>query len=285
GHEDGRDLGKVRNNGPWTQAAVKRLFLVAPQCPEDVVWPAIADRVVALTKQVRDEFSLDPSRIYITGLSMGGFGAFAAAAAAPDLFAALIAVCGGFTKPLPLDTSLNSLLQLAKVAPKKEDVSNISELPVWLFHGMKDRTVDPDGSMLLWQALGGKVRSKAKLRITTYEALGHQIWSSAYKTSDLFSWLLRQKKPKPNLAGDESAPGAQVTPAKAKRKAPSSRAGLRAALRRRLAPEAEPSAADRLQVVSAIADDEIDEWDSDKDADVHPDDDAASGSWAFNDTE
>ncbi|CAE7233530.1 PKD2 [Symbiodinium natans] len=196
GHEDGRDLGKVRNNGPWTLAAVKRLFLVAPQCPEALVWPAIADRIVALTKQVRDEFSLDPNRIYISGLSMGAFGAFAAASAAPGLFAALIGVCGGFTKQLPLETSLNSMLQLAKVAPKEDDLSNIRELPIWLFHGMKDRTVDPDGSMLLYQALGGKGRGRAKLRLTKYEALGHQIWTSAYKTSDLFPWLLRHKKSK-----------------------------------------------------------------------------------------
>ncbi|CAE7721732.1 PKD2, partial [Symbiodinium necroappetens] len=208
GHEDGRDLGKVRSNGPWTLAAVKRLFLVAPQCPEAFVWPALADRIVALTKQVRDEFSLDPNRIYITGLSMGAFGALAAASAAPGLFAALIGVCGGFTKPLPLDTSLNSMLQLAKVVPKEEDLSDIRELPIWLFHGMKDRTVDPDGSLLLYQALGGKGRGRANLRLTKYEALGHQIWTPAYKTSDLFSWMLRHKKTK--LEPKESVKGRVV---------------------------------------------------------------------------
>ena len=68
------------------------------------------------------------ARCYVTGLSMGGFGAWAAALAAPELFTAVVAVCGGFTKQLPRSTSLNAMLQLAKVAPKQKDVEKLRAL-------------------------------------------------------------------------------------------------------------------------------------------------------------
>eukprot|EP00434_Breviolum_minutum_P036336 symbB.v1.2.032192.t1/scaffold3830.1/size49552/1 len=66
---------------------------------------------------------------------MGGFGAWAAAYRAPELYTALVAVCGAFTRPLPKDTSLSAMLQLAKVKPKEEELNKLRELPVWLFHG------------------------------------------------------------------------------------------------------------------------------------------------------
>ncbi|CAK9069310.1 unnamed protein product [Durusdinium trenchii] len=206
GHEDGRDLGKVRLNGPWAASGIQRFFLVAPQCPEDAVWPALAEQVVALTREVLETFKLDASRCYVTGLSMGGFGAWAAASLAPTLYTALVAVCGGFTRPLPRDTSLNAMLQLAKVAPKEEDLEKLRELPVWLFHGLKDKIVDPDGSLLLYEALGGKARGRAKLKLTKYEDLGHTVWTSAYKTSELFPWLLRQRRGKPGGAKASADP-------------------------------------------------------------------------------
>ncbi|CAJ1358279.1 unnamed protein product, partial [Effrenium voratum] len=125
GHADGRDLGKVRLNGCWSASGVQRFFLVAPQCPEDRVWPALADQIVALTREVCQSYALDSSRIYVVGLSMGGFGAWAAATLAPQLFAALVAVCGAFTRPMPPQTSLSTMLQLAKVAPKDQDLQEL----------------------------------------------------------------------------------------------------------------------------------------------------------------
>ncbi|CAL1172180.1 unnamed protein product [Cladocopium goreaui] len=200
GHEDGRDLGKVRQNGPWSASGAERFFLVAPQCPQDAVWPALAEQVVLLTREVLKTYELDTSRCYITGLSMGGFGAWAAAYLAPELYTAMVAVCGGFTKPLPRETSLSTMLQLAKVKPKGEDLDKLRDLPVWLFHGLKDKIVDADGSLLLYEALGGKARGFSKLRLTKYGELGHTIWSSAYKTQGLFNWLLGKRGAKPGGA-------------------------------------------------------------------------------------
>eukprot|EP00931_Biecheleriopsis_adriatica_P095117 TRINITY_DN68744_c0_g1_i1.p1 TRINITY_DN68744_c0_g1~~TRINITY_DN68744_c0_g1_i1.p1 ORF type:complete len:398 (-),score=78.85 TRINITY_DN68744_c0_g1_i1:22-1215(-) len=191
GHQDGRDLGKVRLNGPWTSA--ERFFLVAPQCPEGLVWPSFAEEVVALTKAVLQKFNLDASRCYITGLSMGAFGAWAAAAVDPSLYAAVVAVCGGFAPPLPRETGLSAVVHRAKAPPKEEEVNRVQHLPAWLFHGLADRTVDPDGSRLLFEALGGKGRGKGTLRLTTYKDGGHPIWGRAYKENGLFSWLLKHR--------------------------------------------------------------------------------------------
>lgn len=67
---------------------------------------------------------------------------------------------------------------------------------------MKDKIVDPDGSVLLFEALGGKTR-RAKLKLTKFEDQGHTIWSAAYRTPELFGWLLRQRKTKPPLGDSE----------------------------------------------------------------------------------
>ncbi|CAK9048555.1 Polycystin-2 (Curly up) (Cup) (Polycystic kidney disease 2 protein homolog) (Transient receptor potential cation channel subfamily P member 2) [Durusdinium trenchii] len=270
GHEDGRDLGKVRLNGPWAASGIQRFFLVAPQCPEDAVWPALAEQVVALTREVLETFKLDASRCYVTGLSMGGFGAWAAASLAPTLYTALVAVCGGFTRPLPRDTSLNAMLQLAKVAPKEEDLEKLRELPVWLFHGLKDKIVDPDGSLLLYEALGGKARGRAKLKLTKYEDLGHTVWTSAYKTSELFPWLLRQRRGKPGGAKASADPVAAPHGASEDGAASAGSAELPAKLLQLLerGPEAQEKANSNSHAKESLGcgfqlaqDEEWDEWD------------------------
>ncbi|CAE8683619.1 unnamed protein product, partial [Polarella glacialis] len=108
GHEDGRDLGKVCLHGPWRSQGIENFFLLAPQCPNGLVWPALAKQVVALARSILQSHRLDASRCYITGLSMGGFGAWAAAVADPELFAAVVPVCGGFAPPLPRTTGLSA---------------------------------------------------------------------------------------------------------------------------------------------------------------------------------
>lgn len=161
-------------------------FVIAPQCPEgqqwvDVPWSADShtmpkdpaeplrlslDLVAALQK----EFSIDKSRIYVTGLSMGGFGAWDAIQRKPELFAAAVSVCGGGD---------------AAFAEK------IKDIPVWAFHGAEDGAVKPKRSRDMIAALK---KAGGSPKYTEYEKVGHNSWEKAYGDSKMYEWLFEQKK-------------------------------------------------------------------------------------------
>ncbi|MCE9527738.1 MAG: prolyl oligopeptidase family serine peptidase [Planctomycetales bacterium] len=161
-------------------------FVLAPQCPEgkqwvDVPWSADShvmpkepaeplrqslDLIAALGK----EFSIDKSRIYVTGLSMGGFGAWDAIQRRPELFAAAVPVCGGGD---------------AALAEKIKDV------PVWAFHGAEDGAVKPKRSRDMIAALK---KAGGSPKYTEYEKVGHNSWEKAYGDPKMYEWLFAQKK-------------------------------------------------------------------------------------------
>ncbi len=161
-------------------------FVVAPQCPEgkqwvDVPWSAdfhtmpkepaeplrqSLDLIAALQK----EFSIDKSRIYVTGLSMGGFGAWDAIQRHPRLFAAAVPVCSGGD---------------AALAEKIKDV------PVWAFHGAEDGAVKPQRSRDMIAALK---KAGGSPKYTEYEKVGHNSWEKAYGDAKMYEWLFAQKK-------------------------------------------------------------------------------------------
>jgi predicted peptidase len=112
----------------------------------------------------------DPDRLYITGLSLGGFGTWDAIQRDPSFFAAAVPICGGG------DTQL---------------AGGIKNIPTWAFHGREDKNVPPDASRRMVQALkavGGKIR------YTEYETGSHMIWDQAYSEKELVPWLLKQKR-------------------------------------------------------------------------------------------
>ena len=98
--ERGTELGRVRLHGPWKAPASSPFLLVAPQCPQGATWPELAQELIALVSAVRDQHRVDSTRLYVTGLSLGAFGAWAVVAAAPGLFAAIVPICGGFALPV-----------------------------------------------------------------------------------------------------------------------------------------------------------------------------------------
>jgi predicted peptidase len=171
--ERGTNLMQVTTHGPpkIVQTSPNFEFIVlSPQCPPDRRgWDVEA--LAALVKTAVKELPIDPDRFYLTGLSMGGFGSWALAAAHPELFAAVVPICGGGN---PAD------------APK------LKNLPIWVFHGAKDTTVPLKKSQEMVQALND-VNGHASLSV--YPEAGHDSWTQTYDNPELYIWLLKQKRP------------------------------------------------------------------------------------------
>jgi predicted peptidase len=162
-------------------------FVVAPQCPEGLQWvdtPWTADehtmpekptkpmqQSLDLVAALQKEFSIDANRVYVTGLSMGGFGTWDAIQRKPELFAAAAPICGGG------DTAL---------------AGRIKHIALWVFHGDKDTVVKPKRSrdmLAALEAAGGKAR------YTEYKGVAHDSWSATYRDPAFYEWLFAQKKP------------------------------------------------------------------------------------------
>ena len=117
------------------------------------------------------KYRADKRRVYLTGLSMGGFGTWAWAQYAPKRFAAVAPICGG-----------GDVKQAAK----------LKKLPIWAFHGDKDTTV----SVTQTEQMIAAVRDAGgEPRVTIYPGVGHNSWNKAYADPELFTWLLLQKRP------------------------------------------------------------------------------------------
>jgi predicted peptidase len=171
-HGDGaqRDINLIRTYGPPKLIEEGRDFpfvCLAPQLPGDVHWDP--DALYALTQEIINEYSIDENRIYLTGLSRGGFGTWEFAVSYPDLFAAVAPVC----------------------ARGISGIERIKDIPIWIFHGELDPGVPVQDSKLLYEEL---IAVDADVRITIYPDLGHDIWDRVYTDELFWGWLLDQKK-------------------------------------------------------------------------------------------
>ncbi len=143
-------------------------IFVLPQCPADTFWAARVESIIAFVDQLKDEFDIDEDRVYLTGLSMGGYGTWYTAMARPDLFAAIAPVCGG-------GMAWNA---------------GVLNMPVWAFHGADDTVVTPIQSDEMVAKLREQVKDVTYSRV---EGVGHDVWLNAY-TPELLSWLLSKKR-------------------------------------------------------------------------------------------
>lgn len=165
--------------------------VVFPQCRRDSVWIGDMEELAlkALDTTVK-EFNGDLSRIYLTGISMGGYGTWYLAAHYPQKFAALAPVCGGIIPPPGRLFPRNALALIPKDKPYETIAQKIDKTPVWLFHGDADASVPVSESRKMnaaLQALGGNVK------YTEYPGVQHNSWDNAYAEPELFSWLLAQR--------------------------------------------------------------------------------------------
>jgi predicted peptidase len=162
---------------------------VFPQCLAGRSWtqPEVGELALAALDVTIKEFSGDPQRVYLTGLSMGGYGTWSLASRHPGKFAALAPVCPG-VRPIP---SLPEIVPINNAAdPYSEIAEKIGKTPVWIFHGAADTTVLPDDSRRMAEAIkatGGNVR------YTEYEGVGHNAWDKAYAEPEFFTWLFAQR--------------------------------------------------------------------------------------------
>ncbi len=168
--ESGSDLNKVKVHGPPKLVETNGPFpfiLVSPQSPGRGWDPAVLN---ALVDSVIKEYHVDKDRVYLTGLSMGGFGTWTLAAAHPEKFAALAPICGG---------------------GNPADAGKLAKLPIWVFHGAKDTTVPPKRSEEMVEALKAAGGSP---KFTLYPEAGHDSWTVTYDNPEFYKWLLAQKR-------------------------------------------------------------------------------------------
>ncbi len=169
--ERGDDLEKIKKHGPPKILQDKDDFpfvVVSPQCPDDTWWSA--EVLDALLDEVLAEYRVDEDRVYLTGLSMGGYGAWSFAQASPGRFAAVAPICGG---------------------GERRRARLIKDIPIWVFHGAKDNTVPIKESQAMVDALeecGGNVK------FTIYPDAGHDSWTETYNNPELYEWFLRHKR-------------------------------------------------------------------------------------------
>ncbi len=166
----------------------KDFIVVFPRCPENAWWttPEMEALALAALERTADEFHGDPQRVYLTGLSMGGYGVWYLASRHPGMFAAIAPVCGGVRTPgtLPIPPVSNEADPYADVARK------IGKTPAWVFHGSADDTIPVAESRAMVAALksaGGRVR------YTEYPGVGHNSWDRAYAEPNFFPWLLARR--------------------------------------------------------------------------------------------
>lgn len=175
--ERGNDLALVQKHGPVRQICEGKEFLfilVVPQCPENLTWDRSLDELDALLATIMETYRVDTERIYVTGLSMGGYGTWHWGARHPRAFAAMAPICGG-TMPL---------------MGFPERIAILKDVPIWVFHGEDDQVIPIERSKELVRVLR---KLEAPVRFTSYAGVGHNSWDLAYGEQELFPWLLSQK--------------------------------------------------------------------------------------------
>lgn len=161
-------------------------FIVAPQCPVDEKWVEVDWKAsrhtmninpapplamsIELVKELQKEFSIDSGMIYVTGYSMGGFGAWEAIQRWPDFFAAAVPVCGG-----------GDIAQAQRLV----------NIPIWAFHGALDNLVKVTRTRDMIKAIA---RAGGTPRYTEYATVSHPSWTYAFGDEALIEWLFKQKK-------------------------------------------------------------------------------------------
>lgn len=170
--ERGDDLDSVKKHGPAKRVEAGADFpfiLVCPQCHSDRWWDN--DTVNALIDEIVSNHPVDADRIYLTGISMGGFGTWSLALERPERFAAIAPVCGGGAPYVAY---------------------RLRNVPVWAFHGAKDDVVPLYESERMVDAVN---RAGGNAKLTIYPDAGHDSWTETYDNPEFYDWLLSQRRP------------------------------------------------------------------------------------------
>lgn len=171
----GNDVELIKKHGIPKVVEERKDFpfiTVSPQCPESTFWPVETDALNTLLDEVIAKYPVDPDRVYLTGLSMGGYGTWTLATVSPDRFAAIAPICGGGIPVM---------------------ASQLKDVPVWAFHGAKDDVVPLSESERMVEALKA---CGADVRFTVYPEATHDSWTETYNNEALYDWFLSHKRKK-----------------------------------------------------------------------------------------
>ncbi len=161
-------------------------FVVVPQCPENKRWVEVdwglpshiipdtmsetMNAAMLLLVSILHRYHIDTNRIYVVGLSMGGYGVWDIIARFPNLFAAAVPICGG---------------------GDEHTAEKIAHIPIWAYHGTRDRVVPVERSRNMIAAIK---QAGGNPRYTEVPNKGHLVWNTAFENPELWKWLFEQKK-------------------------------------------------------------------------------------------
>ena len=163
-------------------------FLAAPQCPQGSHWTAQIGVLVSLIEALCERYPIDRRRIYLTGLSMGGFGSWHLAADRPDLFAAVVPICGG---------------------GDPAQAERLADVPLWAVHGAADRVVPVASTRQMIDAIR---QAGGDPKYTELPGVGHDCWTKTYQDPNgPIPWMFRQKRrlAAENLGSRKNHPGSR----------------------------------------------------------------------------
>ena len=172
--EKGTDIEKVKIHGPLKYLTSHALdaYVLAPQCKESENWSI--ESIYELILKIQKENKIDPDRIYVTGLSSGGWAAWNLALSYPDKFAAIVPISG-----------FVDLIEL-------ENACKIANIPTRIFHGLLDDVVKVDYAISIYREL--KKCNAKDVKLTIFDDAGHDSWSRVYDDPEIYEWMLKQNK-------------------------------------------------------------------------------------------
>lgn len=172
--ERGTDLELIKKHGPPKLIAAGQKFpaiIASLQCEPGHLWNPHG--VKAVTDHLVKTMHVDAKRVYLTGISMGGFGTWDTAFEYPETYAAIAPICGG-------------------AGVRWVTAQILKDIPCWIFHGDKDGAVPIENSQKIYDALK---KINAPVKFTIYPGVGHDSWTQTYDNPEFWKWLFEQKKP------------------------------------------------------------------------------------------
>jgi predicted peptidase len=178
--ERGSDVQAVARHGPLKLVREGREFpfiIVAPQCPAGQYWNN--DTLLEFLDTAQKKYRVDENRIYVAGLSMGGYGTWKLGLSHPEKFAAIMPICGGGEK---IDIVMGSI----------DHADALNNLPIWAFHGAKDPVVpvsESEETIALLKSRGAK-----EVKLTIYPDAMHDSWTRTFENQEVYDWLLEHAR-------------------------------------------------------------------------------------------
>lgn len=176
--EKGTEIEKVKIHGPLKYLKTHALdaYVLAPQCKEGEKWSI--ESIYELILKIQKENTIDSDRIYVTGLSSGGWAAWNLALSYPDMFAAVVPISG-----------FVDLIEL-------ESACKIANIPTRIFHGLLDDVVKVDYAITIYKEL--KKCNAKDVELTIFDDAGHDSWTRVYDNPEIYEWMLKQRKTNTN---------------------------------------------------------------------------------------